>query len=120
MTGTTRAHLPLVSHWLHHDWPSTTATVTACEWKNSTCDRAGHPHLGHYCLHFTYVVDGTTFTGLAESPVWAEAGSTFPIRFDPRDPRHNTSDPARGFSPSYIMAALLVLAILYVVFEHHH
>jgi hypothetical protein len=73
--------------------------------------------MGHYCIHFTYDVAGTNFDGMTESPVDCSAGSTFPIRFNPKDPRRNAADPAKGFPISYMIAALLLVAILYVLFE---
>lgn len=110
-------HLPSLRLWRHQDWLSTNATVTTCEWKSSTCDRAGHAHLGHFCIHFTYTVDGVSYPGIAESPVTAAAGSSFPIRYNPRRPSQNSSETGTSFPISYLIATLLILAILYVLFE---
>jgi hypothetical protein len=79
----------------HLGWHSTTATVLTCRpvriRRNYNWRREPLPTLSGYIVEFSYVVNGTTYTGVLDSPYAVELNDQFHIRYDPVKPGENNS-----------------------------
>lgn len=79
----------------HRNWPQVMAEVISCKYHNPEALFIPEgPAEEPYCtVAFEYVVNGQTYTGGFLSETKVEKGDKFPIRYDPKNPAHNSSDP---------------------------
>ncbi|MGO8718948.1 MAG: hypothetical protein ACLQMO_06990 [Acidobacteriaceae bacterium] len=106
----------LASRIRHRSWPEVTAEVDFCHtiaggWGVG----GGHMVPASYMVGFHYVVDGTSYDGGMGSPVERKKLDTFPIRYNPKNPARNSTDPHPSWLIMYDIAlvAIIVSAVLY-------
>lgn len=98
----------------HRNWPEVAAVVSDCK-AHSTgarADLAAGYRPGYYGVIFTYVVDGRTYDGGLISGVAVQKGDTFPLRYDPRNPSHNSADPLPNWTRVYDVAFCALISAL--------
>jgi hypothetical protein len=89
----------------HRNWPQVTAEVMSCKYHNPEAvflaAGAGPAEEPYYTVAFDYVVNGQTYTGGLLSEVGVQKGDKFPVRYDPKNPAHNSSDPLPNWMRIY-------------------
>jgi len=87
----------------HRNWPEVTAEVMSCKYHDPLllAAPAGPAEEPYYTVAFDYVVNGQTYTGGLLSEVGVQKGDKFPIRYDPRNPAHNSADPVPNWMRIY-------------------
>ena len=84
------------------NWPEVSAEVMSCDYQNAEKAFAEAPfEPPFYTVAFDYVVNGQTYTGGLLSEVEVQKGDKFPIRYDPKNPGHNSSDPLPNWMMIY-------------------
>jgi hypothetical protein len=113
---------------VHERWRDSTATVYSCGVDGSIEGLFSKRHLGdlllmraftwstRYLIVFSYVVNGTYFSGEFISSTEMSEGSTFPIRYDPRSPAKNDSN---DFSAGWAVLGHLALAFSVLLMGHY-
>lgn len=89
----------------HRNWPQVMAEVMSCQYHNPEAlflaAGAGPAEDPYFTVAFEYVVNGQTYTGGLLSEVAVKKGDKFPIRYDPKNPAHNSSDPLPNWMRIY-------------------
>lgn len=87
----------------HRNWPQVDAEVMSCKYHNPELlyIPEGPAEAPYYTVAFDYVVNGQTYTGGLLSEVEVQKGDKFPIRYDPKDPGHNSADPLPKWTRIY-------------------
>lgn len=116
----------------HFGWHTATATVLSCKpvRRRYAFSRAQYlppfrgqelPALVGYIVEFSYIVNGTKYTGVLDSLYEVECGDEFHIRYNPAVPRENNSLGSSGDTDSRIASfttPLLVTLLLVALVLH--
>ena len=106
----------LASRIRHRNWPEVAAEVDFCRPMTGGVGVGGDPMLpALYIVGFHYVVDGTSYEGGMGSPLERKKHDTFPIRYNPKNPARNSTDPHPSWLIVYDIALVVVIvsAVLY-------
>ena len=92
---------------LHHrNWPEVLAEVERCGFHSDYAGRALDPgEVPWYSVDFTYKVNGMSYDGGLISEVEVKPHDRFPIRYDPKNPAHNSTDPLPHWTEWYALVS---------------
>ena len=106
-------------------WLETQAEVTACRYefaRLNTLTLGIAPDSNRFLISFTYYAHARLFNGEFTSPVAIEQGKTFPIFYNPLNPRQNRQSisGSAGKTPLIAigMAASIAISLLYLAIMH--
>ena len=105
------------------DWPTTNATVSFVEEEidsYSTPGKANHHSYTYYDIHYDYVVNGKSYSGVIEDVNYSmNIGDSLAIKYNPNAPEESTDilEPSRFFIivggiPGVIGITLIVLCFV--------
>ena len=98
----------LLRKFRHGNWPETTAEVKICKY----IGMANAENLGDapfYAVELIYNVNGQSYESGFMSPVEVKEGDTFPIRYNPANPKRNSAEPYGDWEKYYDLVLVLLV-----------
>jgi len=106
-------------------WLETQAEVSACHYEFARMNTLtlGIPmDSNHFLISFSYYVHGKTFSDEFTSPVAMEQGKTFPLFYNPLNPRENRQSISGSANRTPLfaigIAGSIVISLLYLTMMH--